>query len=277
MAQQFPCSSCGRVIESDVMPGQPVRCPFCEAVVTVPGPAIPPIMPGPVPHAAYTGLPVRTGMATGALVCGIVGMVTCLPLAIVGLVLGIIALVRANNEPLTYGGRGRAIAGICTGGIGLVVMPLMIAILLPSLSRARELSKRLVCGANLKGLGTSMLIYINENNAVSDDMFQTFVDTGEIVPKQLICPSSGKTLEDVQADPYACYVLVPGMAQALAAGVSDTQLVVAYERDNHAGEGGNVLYADGHAEFIRPYTKVAELVQDTQQRLPEALARARGQ
>jgi len=45
----------------------------------------------------------------------------------------------------------------------VAIIALLISILLPSLSRARELSKRLVCGAQLKGLGTSFKIYANEN------------------------------------------------------------------------------------------------------------------
>jgi len=45
----------------------------------------------------------------------------------------------------------------------VAIIALLISILLPSLSRARELSKRLVCGAHLKGLGTSFKIYANEN------------------------------------------------------------------------------------------------------------------
>jgi prepilin-type N-terminal cleavage/methylation domain-containing protein len=45
----------------------------------------------------------------------------------------------------------------------VAIIALLISILLPSLSRARELSKRLVCGAHLKGLGTSMKIYANDN------------------------------------------------------------------------------------------------------------------
>ncbi len=45
----------------------------------------------------------------------------------------------------------------------VAIIALLISILLPSLSRARELSKRLVCGANLKGLSTSCKIYANEN------------------------------------------------------------------------------------------------------------------
>jgi len=45
----------------------------------------------------------------------------------------------------------------------IAIIALLISILLPSLSRARELSKRLVCGANTKGIGTSAKIYANDN------------------------------------------------------------------------------------------------------------------
>ncbi len=46
----------------------------------------------------------------------------------------------------------------------IAIIALLISILLPSLSRARELSKRLVCQSNIKGMGTSMKIYANDNN-----------------------------------------------------------------------------------------------------------------
>lgn len=46
----------------------------------------------------------------------------------------------------------------------IAIIALLISILLPSLSRARELSKRLVCSANIKGIGTSCKIYANDNN-----------------------------------------------------------------------------------------------------------------
>jgi prepilin-type N-terminal cleavage/methylation domain-containing protein/prepilin-type processing-associated H-X9-DG protein len=45
----------------------------------------------------------------------------------------------------------------------VAIIALLISILLPSLSRARELSKRLVCASNVKGIGTSCKIYANEN------------------------------------------------------------------------------------------------------------------
>ena len=46
----------------------------------------------------------------------------------------------------------------------IAIIALLISILLPSLSRARELSKRLVCQSNIKGVGTSAKIYANDNN-----------------------------------------------------------------------------------------------------------------
>jgi prepilin-type N-terminal cleavage/methylation domain-containing protein/prepilin-type processing-associated H-X9-DG protein len=46
----------------------------------------------------------------------------------------------------------------------IAIIALLISILLPSLSRARELSKRLVCASNVKGIGTSCKIYANENS-----------------------------------------------------------------------------------------------------------------
>ncbi len=45
----------------------------------------------------------------------------------------------------------------------IAIIALLISILLPSLSRARELSKRLVCQSNMKGIGTSCKIYANDN------------------------------------------------------------------------------------------------------------------
>lgn len=44
----------------------------------------------------------------------------------------------------------------------LIILALLISILLPSLSRARELAKRTVCASNLRGVGTSIVIYAND-------------------------------------------------------------------------------------------------------------------
>ena len=94
--------------------------------------------------AGYSAGPVpRRGMAIASLVLGILSIPTfgCLIVgAVAGVVLGIVALTRANREPQLYGGKGLAIAGIATSALSmLIVIPLGIiaAIAIPSLLRAR--------------------------------------------------------------------------------------------------------------------------------------------
>ncbi|MBU0717204.1 MAG: prepilin-type N-terminal cleavage/methylation domain-containing protein [Planctomycetes bacterium] len=75
---------------------------------------------------------------------------------------------RGSAQGLEYVGDGTVIKRI--RGFTLIellvviaIIALLISILLPSLSRARELSKRLVCQSNMKGVGTSCKIYANDN------------------------------------------------------------------------------------------------------------------
>jgi len=49
----------------------------------------------------------------------------------------------------------------------VAIIALLISILLPSLSRAREIAKRSVCAANLRGIGQGCKVYSNDN----DDWF----------------------------------------------------------------------------------------------------------
>jgi len=46
----------------------------------------------------------------------------------------------------------------------VAIIALLISILLPSLSRARELAKRAVCASNLRGIGQGAHIYANDNS-----------------------------------------------------------------------------------------------------------------
>jgi len=48
--------------------------------------------------------------------------------------------------------------------VGGSIIGLLIAILVPSLKRARESGKRTHCAANLKAIGVGMLVYLEQNN-----------------------------------------------------------------------------------------------------------------
>src|SRR5215813_5896468 len=72
-----------------------------------------------------TTLKTRTGMAVTSLVIGVISILTLglfLVGALVGLILGLVALRRTQREPARYGGAGYAIAGITTSAVSLVLM-----------------------------------------------------------------------------------------------------------------------------------------------------------
>lgn len=120
----------------------------------------------------------------------------------------------------------------------IAIIALLISILLPSLSRARELSKRTVCSANLRGIGQAMYIYAQDEPGVFPCVTEVYTGTGNNVdmyrpadrttappttgipsvttdlwllvrannttPKQFICPSTTDTPDPAQ-DSLAYY------------------------------------------------------------------------
>lgn len=78
--------------------------------------------------------PPGTGMATGSLVLGLLSIpTTCVcigpVLGLISVILGIVAVIRAGGAPHLYGGQGRAIAGIVTGLISILLLVLVVPVL----------------------------------------------------------------------------------------------------------------------------------------------------
>jgi hypothetical protein len=117
-------------------PAQPPPGPsYGFPPVPPPGYAGPPYYPGPYdPYQAYQARHQHTnGLAVASLITSIVGIplsFLCylgLPLAIVGIVLGIVSLSQINRTH--HQGRGLAIAGIAIGSVTLTLLLFSIAVL----------------------------------------------------------------------------------------------------------------------------------------------------
>jgi len=124
-----------------------------------PAPAVP---PPPAPP-----LNVRmSGAAIASLVFGLLALVTGVS-GLVGLPLGILALIRIRNGRGELTGSGLAIAGIACSSVGLLGVLLVLLVTLPGLASAKNKAARIKCVNNLKQVGLAFRVFANDN----DDLF----------------------------------------------------------------------------------------------------------
>lgn len=136
--------------------------------------------------------PTRKGLAIASLICGISALF-CFPLVgtLLAIVLGLMAIRRARRSPAEFGGEGLAIAGMVTGGAGLVVSVALWAIfasmLLPALAKAKQKAEAIKCQNNLKQVSIASRIWALDHNDTLPRDFLTM--SNELTtPMILVCP-----------------------------------------------------------------------------------------
>jgi type II secretory pathway pseudopilin PulG len=117
----------------------------------------------------------RRGLAIASLVLGILGLFTLGIVgvgALLGIVLGVVALVKAGREPAVYGGKGMAVAGIALCVLSVVVMPFILgivaAIAIPSFLRARVSANEAATIADIRAVISAQAAYQTSNSGFYD-------------------------------------------------------------------------------------------------------------
>lgn len=159
-----------------------IVCPHCQAQNTDRaafcircGQAIAPATASAAPASMEAGGQ-KKGLAITALVAGIVSLPTlsCLGVgAVVAIVCGILALVKAKNEPAVYGGKGMAIAGIVTGGLSFLLIPfigIVAAIAIPSFLRARVSANEAAAIGDVRSVISAQAAYASQNGGYYDTL-----------------------------------------------------------------------------------------------------------
>jgi predicted Zn finger-like uncharacterized protein/prepilin-type processing-associated H-X9-DG protein len=187
-----------------------------------------------------------SGMAIASLVCGIL---FCLPFCgLLAIIFGIIGI--NQTKPGMARGRGMAIAGTILGGLGMVVgvLAVLISILLPSLNRAREIANRAKCASNMHQIGQAILLYQNSNNQAYPPDLTTLWKNEQLSGSVFVCPSSNDTPaagpDQLTSGGHLSYVYVAPDFQPGA------MTPVLYENStDHAHDGTNILFGDGHVAW----------------------------
>jgi len=113
------------------------------------------------------------GIAVTSLILGISSIAVCLGLftAIPAVICGHIAYSRIKGAGGMLKGQGTALAGLITGYIGiafgLVVIPMMAAIVIPSLVKARSETQKALCANNLRLIDDAVDEVMTRSNFVS--------------------------------------------------------------------------------------------------------------
>jgi prepilin-type processing-associated H-X9-DG protein len=219
-------------------------------------PSSPPGSPPPLP-------PKISGLAITSLVLGCLGILTCGITSLVGLILGIIALVRINRSRGQLGGQGMALAGTVVSAAFLLFAPIMATLLLPAFAKAKQKASAVQCMNNLKQLNLGLIMYANDNK----DLFPSGVKWCDLImpyektSQPFVCPQGkpgqrchyafnaklvGRELKDVQSPAQTVLIFETDGGWNVAGG---RELLPSTPRHNGAHAIG---FVDGHVEILQP-------------------------
>lgn len=160
-----------------------------------------------------------------------------------------------------------ALAAGNMGGIGdsssIGTYSMMVAILLPSLARAKTLANRAVSSANERSIIEGCVIYAQSHHNKLPPNLATLIAEGLVTPKALIDPQSGNQPANLAQLPAAEWHNVKAIAGLLkghcdyvyvGAGMTadvGSQDVLVYEKPGiNSGQGCNVGFGDGHVAWL---------------------------
>ena len=121
-------------------------------------PIAPPSLPPGLPR------PKTSALAVTSLVLGVIGLFSCGITAFVGLILGIIAIIKIRNSEGRLGGFGLALAGTIVSGVFIIMIPIYAALLLPALAAAKGRALEISCVNNEKQLALAVRMYAASHN-----------------------------------------------------------------------------------------------------------------
>ncbi len=173
-------------------------------------------------YAGYADVPKQTGLAIASMVIGIVSIVACGLFgvgSVLGLIFGIVALVKAKNSPMQYGGQGFAIAGISLSVFSILPLTMMIAIAIPNLLASRRAANEGSAISTLRTLSSAEATYQATVGAGKYGTLQQLIEQG-LIDRKLESGVRNGYVFDVKIDGITYQILATPMKDSDRSGRS---------------------------------------------------------
>jgi hypothetical protein len=165
------------------------------------------------------------GLAIASLVLGLLSVPTfglLLVGAVTSVILGVIALVKASQEPALYGGKELAVAGIAASAVSILIIPVLgivAAIAIPSLMRARISANEVAAIEDVRSVVQAEATYSKANGGAFDTL-ECLHAADQCIPGY----KGGAFLAPILATRGYRHHFLPGRNAHVAAGMSTSSL-----------------------------------------------------
>jgi type II secretory pathway pseudopilin PulG len=109
----------------------------------------------------HAAIPTRKGLAIASLVLGLISIPTfglLLVGAVLSIILGILAMRKANSNPTQYGGKGLAIAGIIASTFSLFIV-MLAALAIPHMLKSQQAARDTAALLEVLTIGKAQMLY----------------------------------------------------------------------------------------------------------------------
>jgi prepilin-type processing-associated H-X9-DG protein len=131
---------------------------------------------------------------------------------------------------------------------------------LPTLCRPREAANRVKCSSNLRQIGTAISLYASAHGGVLPDSFGTLAHSADLVPEVFTSTAErADSIETLATHPTKDNCNYTYLGNGLrSVDVNADVILMVEDLDDHDRDGLNILFGDGHVDFLRVNRKTPQ-------------------